>query len=98
MRNVGSINSQSRFGTLLGFQAYYAAIFSHSSGEYLVINDGTAGFQTGSDTIIQLQNLQGTIRASNFIDPNGNVAQNSPTLPDFGGGFGGSLGGEIFLL
>ena len=93
-----SINSQSRFGTLLGFQAYYAAIFSHSSGEYLVINDGTAGFQTGSDTIIQLQNLQGTIRASNFIDPNGNVAQNSPTLPDFGGGFGGSLGGEIFLL
>ncbi|MEA5566032.1 bluetail domain-containing putative surface protein [Anabaena sp. UHCC 0399] len=82
-----------------GFTPNAAALFSHSSDRYLVINDGTAGFQAGSDAIIKLENLQGTLQASNFIDPNGTVAQNSvPTLPDFGGGFDLGGGGGFVLL
>ncbi|MBD2199480.1 MULTISPECIES: LamG-like jellyroll fold domain-containing protein [Calothrix] len=81
-----------------GFTPNAAALFSHTSGRYLVINDGIAGFQAGSDAIIKLENLQGTLQASNFIDPNGNVAQNSvPTLPDFGGGFDLGGGGDLTL-
>ncbi|MGJ5630951.1 M10 family metallopeptidase C-terminal domain-containing protein [Nostoc sp. CALU 1950] len=88
--NESSINTHLNMGNLFsgGFQANYAATFTSGSSRYLVINDGTAGFQAGSDAIIQLQNLQGTIKASNFIDPNGNVAQNVLlTLPDLGGGY-----------
>ncbi|MEH2442686.1 bluetail domain-containing putative surface protein [Nostoc sp.] len=74
--NESSINTHLNMGNLLvgggGFQPNYAATFTSGGSRYLVINDGTAGFQAGSDAIIQLQNLQGTIKASNFIsDSNG---------------------------
>ncbi|MEH2271007.1 MAG: calcium-binding protein, partial [Nostoc sp.] len=96
--NESSINTHLNIGNPFynggGFQPNYVATFSSGGSRYLVINDGTAGFQAGSDAIIQLQNLQGTIKASNFIDPNGNVAQNVLlTLPDLGGG--GVGGGDI---
>ncbi|AVH64574.1 bluetail domain-containing putative surface protein [Nostoc sp. 'Peltigera membranacea cyanobiont' N6] len=95
--NESSINTRLMSGNLLGgngFQPNYTAIFSYKGSRYLVINDATVGFQAGSDAIIEVTGLTGTLKASNFIDPNGNIAQNVLlTLPDLGGG--GAGGGDI---
>ena len=67
MNGTGSLSADLSIALAANFVAASAAVVSiKGTGTFLVLNDGTAGFQAANDAVIKLVN-PGTLAAINFI-------------------------------
>ena len=70
--DTGSVSSLDAVGignvlNTINFAVDYAASFTFGSQTFVAINDGTAGFDETTDSIIEVTGLTGTLGLGNFV-------------------------------